>query len=671
MKAQEELKESERKLRSVLDATQESIYMFDRKGVIVMSNLTGIRRLGKDVESEVVRHHISEFMTAKLAEERLLKINEVFSSGIPLIHNDERESKTYQHNMFPVLKDKDVQYVVTYSTDVTESRNAETILKQSEDRFRTIAESLTVIVAITKICDSTVTFLNEPFEKLYGYKKGEILGKRMPDIYYYPDDSNFLIDSLKVKGLVENVEVRVKNREGIPFWIMTSIRKINYMHEPSYLTASIDISDTKKTQEELLRLNRTLDAQSKSSQAMMHSRNEQEYLNEICKIIIEDCGHAMVWVGYAQNDNRKSVKPVAIFGFDQGYIDQMNITWDDSDRGNGPTGTAIKTGKPSICRHMHTDPCFGPWREAAIKRGYASSVVLPLKSEGKAFGAISIYSTDPDPFTESEVDLLSELADDLAYGILFIRLSEYEKEATREIKENEIRLKELITTKDKFFNIIAHDLKNPFTSLLGASELLYDNITQMSDENIKKLALILNDSAKGGYSILQNLLDWSRSQTGQLKFNPENINLKNIIDENIDNLQLQVNNKEIKLKSEQIDNLFITGDKNMINTVLRNLLSNAVKYTSKNGIISVTVAQNNGKITVTVKDNGIGISKEKVDLLFKLENSLSLPGTAKEQGTGLGLKLCKEFTEKMGGKIWVESELGKGSEFKFTIPIKA
>ncbi|HZY25582.1 MAG TPA: PAS domain S-box protein, partial [Bacteroidales bacterium] len=670
-KAEDALIESERKLRSVLDATKESIHMFDKAGIIVMSNTTGMRRLKREAEDEVVGHHISEFMSDELAKKRLQKINAVFKSSVPLTYDDERESTAFQHNLFPVFKDDKVLYVVTYSTDITERKRAEISLKQSEDRFRTIAESLTVIVYITKISDSTITFLNEPFEKVYGYKKAEIIGTRMPEIYVYPDDNGFLIDSLKVKGLVENVEIRVKKKDGTPFWIMTSIRKINFMNEPSYLTASIDISETKKAQEELLRLNRTLDSQSKSSQAMMHSKNEQDYLNEVCKIIIEDCGHAMVWVGYAQNDELKSVKPVAHFGFDKGYIDHMNITWDDSVKGNGPTGTAIKTGKPSICRNMLTDPCFGPWREAAVERGYASSVVLPLRSEGKAYGAISIYSKEPDSFTDSEIGLLTELADDLAYGILFIRLTEYEKEATRAIMENEIRLKELIATKDKFFNIIAHDLKNPFTSLLGASELLYDNITQMSGENVKKLALILNDSAKSGYSILQNLLDWSRSQTGQLKFNPENVNLKTIIDENIDNLQLQVNNKGINLKSDQTSDLFITADKNMINTVLRNLLSNAVKYTFKDGLIRVMVVRDNSKITLTVKDTGIGISKEKADSLFKLENSLSMPGTAKEQGTGLGLRLCKEFTEKMGGRIWVESEFGKGSEFKFTIPVMA
>ena len=131
------------------------------------------------------------------------------------------------------------------------------------------------------------------------------------------------------------------------------------------------------------------------------------------------------------------------------------------------------------------------------------------------------------------------------------------KRAEEELRTNEAKLKELIVTKDKFFNIVAHDLKNPFTSLLGSSELLFNNIDQMTRLNVKKLALILNDSAKGGYAILQNLLDWSRSQTGLLKFNPENVNLKIAIDENIQNLHLQGIMKGILLRSELAEDLFV------------------------------------------------------------------------------------------------------------------
>lgn len=237
------------------------------------------------------------------------------------------------------------------------------------------------------------------------------------------------------------------------------------------------------------------------------------------------------------------------------------------------------------------------------------------------------------------------------------------------LREREIQLTELNATKDKFFNIIAHDLKNPFTSLLGSSELLYENIGSMESENIKELALILNDSAKSGYAILQNLLDWSRSQTGLLKINPERINLRNLINENISAQQLAAANKEIKIYYKAEEDIFVYSDKNMFNTILRNLLSNAVKFTYKSGKVAVTTTRTNDEVVVSVKDSGIGIPEEKIKELFKIDTRNSNPGTENEQGTGLGLKLSKEFVEKLGGRIWVECIENRGSEFRFSIPM--
>jgi len=669
--AEEALQENERKLRSVLNATLESVYMFDRNGIVCMSNSTGIERVNRKNENEVVGHHFSKFMSPEIARLRQEKFDEVFNTGNPLEFEDERAGKTYHHNFFPVFRDNEVIYVVSYSTDITARKKAETKLMESEDRFRTIAESLTVMISITRISDSTISFVNEPFENAFGFSKDDLLGKKLPGTIFSKADSQNIGKILNEFGDINNREIKVNKSDGTSFWIMLTIKKINFQNEPSYLSASIDITSSKRAQLELIRLNRVLDAHSKSSQAMIHADNEYNYISKVCKIIIEDCGHTMVWIGYAQNDAKKSVLPVAYYGFDKGYIDQLNITWDDNIQGRGPTGTAIRTGERYICRNMLTDPSFEPWREAAIERGYASSVVLPLRSEGKTFGAISIYSKEPDPFSETEINFLSELADDMAYGISFLRLAESERAAARAIKENEIKLKELITTKDKFFNIVAHDLKNPFTSLLGSSELLYENIEEMTAENVRQLALILNASAKGGYAILQNLLDWSRSQTGLIKFTPKNLNLRDIIEENIDSLQLQIINKGVNMKSLLNHDLYINVDKNMVNTVLRNLLSNAVKYTYKGGHITISVTSDNKEVMVTVKDTGTGIPEDHIENLFKLDNSLSNPGTEKEQGTGLGLKLCKEFTEMMGGKIWVESKLNEGSEFKFTLPVIA
>jgi PAS domain S-box-containing protein len=663
------LKESEAKLWSVLNATQESIYMFDAEGRILMSNSTGMRRLNRENESEIIGHHFSELVPPHLAISRQEKLDEVFRTGKPLEFEDERNTRMYNHNFFPVIKDGKVSYVVTYSTDITKRKTAEANLKESEDRLRTIAESLPVLISIFNIKRSTYSFVNEAYENTFGFKNGELVDKKLPDNFFNQEDFTEIGTVLKSEGRVYNKEIRVKHADGTPFWIMSSTRKIMLMNEPAYLTASINITETKKTQEELLRLNRTLDAHNKSSQAMMHSKDEFNYLHEVCKIIIEDCGHTMVWVGYAQDDANKSVKPVAYYGFDKGYIDQLNVTWEDSERGRGPTGTAIRTGKPSICKNMMTDPAFLPWREAATNRGYASSLVLPLILEGKPFGSVSIYSKEADSFSDSEIILLSKLADDLAYGISYIRLGESERAAISLIKENETKLKELIATKDKFFNIVAHDLKNPFTSLLGSSELLYENINDLDTKNIHDLALILHDSAKSGYAILLNLLDWSRSQTGLLKINSEKLNLRILIDENICALQLPATNKQIEIYNEVNEDIYVFADKNMINTILRNLLNNALKFTYKSGKVIVNKEIYGHEVIVSVKDNGIGIPEDKIDSLFHIEVKNSMPGTENELGTGLGLKLSKEFVEKLGGRIWVESSSNQGSEFRFTIPL--
>jgi PAS domain S-box-containing protein len=239
------------------------------------------------------------------------------------------------------------------------------------------------------------------------------------------------------------------------------------------------------------------------------------------------------------------------------------------------------------------------------------------------------------------------------------------KQAQEALKETELNLRELIATKNKFFNIIAHDLKNPFTSLIGSSELLSRYIDQLDLQKIENLAAIINDASKRGYGILQNLLDWSRAQTGMLRICPEKINIRNLIDEHISEIPL---NKQILISSLINRDVFVTTDRNVFDTIIRNLIDNAIKFTPRNGKIYIDSNRKDGKHIISVKDTGVGIPAERIDTIFRKESHLTMPGTENESGTGLGLKICREFVEKLNGEIWVESIENEGSTFMFSIP---
>jgi len=228
-------------------------------------------------------------------------------------------------------------------------------------------------------------------------------------------------------------------------------------------------------------------------------------------------------------------------------------------------------------------------------------------------------------------------------------------------------LEDLNHTKDKFFSIIAHDLKNPFFNILGFSELLMLNVGIYSHDKTKEYLKIINDSSNQAYELLENLLLWSRSQTGNIDFKPEKLNLKDIIVDTINLVRPQASAKGIIIESEISNDVYLSADRNMISTIMRNLLSNAIKFTPRNGRVSIDVKLLTIGVEIAVSDTGVGIPEKDIDRIFKVEEKISTAGTEKEKGTGLGLVLCREFIEKHGGKIWAESEVGKGSSFIFTL----
>ena len=239
-----------------------------------------------------------------------------------------------------------------------------------------------------------------------------------------------------------------------------------------------------------------------------------------------------------------------------------------------------------------------------------------------------------------------------------------------EIKNSELSLIELNATKDKFFSIIAHDLKTPFNSIIGFSELLVDNVKENDYDKVAEFAGIILQSSKRAMDLLINLMEWSQLQSGRMDFNPELFDVSMLIDEVILLLKGIADQKSITIENQLTRSVQVFADMEMISAVMRNLISNALKFTQTGGCISISALSKENEVIITVSDNGVGLPEDRINKLFILSESYSTPGTNKEKGTGLGLILCNEFIKKNNGLIWVESEIGKGSSFSFSLPLK-
>lgn len=238
------------------------------------------------------------------------------------------------------------------------------------------------------------------------------------------------------------------------------------------------------------------------------------------------------------------------------------------------------------------------------------------------------------------------------------------------VKERQdFKIRKLLNDKNQFFSIIAHDLRGPLGSSVGLAQLLNEEVEDYSREEIKEITEMLYESNKNSYKLLENLLDWARVQTGMIEFSPKKIVLNNLIQENVELNKLTALNKNIKLWFEASEPVEVNADKNMIDTIVRNLLTNAIKFTGKNGEIKVQLQRKNNMAEISITDNGIGIPDNVKEKLFKINRKATQKGTDNETGSGLGLLLCNEFIAKHQGEIIAESEPGKGSVFRFTLPL--
>ncbi|NQU51610.1 MAG: HAMP domain-containing histidine kinase [Bacteroidetes bacterium] len=244
------------------------------------------------------------------------------------------------------------------------------------------------------------------------------------------------------------------------------------------------------------------------------------------------------------------------------------------------------------------------------------------------------------------------------------------RENNNKINSLNEELLKLNAQKDKFFSIIAHDLKSPFNSILGFSKILSEQIVEENYQELKEYSDIINQSSKRAMELLMNLFEWSLINTGRIEYTPEYFEIGDLINETVLLLSDASNQKSIAVKKAILPNTIVYADRIMMGAVLRNIITNAIKFTYLQGKIVISTERKQNELLISVHDNGVGITKDRITDLFEIDKSDSTLGTQNEKGTGLGVILCKEFVEKNGGKLWVESEVDKGSIFYFTIPFK-
>jgi signal transduction histidine kinase len=255
------------------------------------------------------------------------------------------------------------------------------------------------------------------------------------------------------------------------------------------------------------------------------------------------------------------------------------------------------------------------------------------------------------------------MSDNSSIGVALMRIQDAQM-----IKESEKRLRDLLNEKDKFFSIIAHDLKSPMSGLLLLSRMLADNPESFTPEELQEATNTMFKSSEQLYALLENLLHWALMQQGMVDFSLRPKSLQDLVHASMESLRSVSGQKGIALQSLVSEKIMARVDVPMISTVLRNLISNALKFTDRGGSVIVSASRNFDMVKVVVKDTGMGMGQDSLDQIFTLEKKKVVPGTQGETGTGLGLVLCKEFIEKHGGQIWLKSEPGLGTTVFFTLP---
>ena len=494
-------------------------------------------------------------------------------------------------------------------------------LQQSEEKYRLMFETAMEGIVIAQ--DYKLVYFNPVMLKITGYSGDELLGMPILNIIH-PDDQEKVVrnyrNRLEDKAADQNYEFRILRKNGEIRWVVLNEARMIWNGKPATFSFLNDVTDHKLAELSL-------------------KASEEKY-----RLITENTSD-VIWILNLGQMKFTYISPSIINLRGYSVQEAMNQTLDES--------LTPESGKMVEETLRATIPDFLSHKNAGLTRSI-NQIQQPCK-DGRI---IWVEVATQYQFNQAgEVEVL---------GVS--RNIEERKKMEDELRRSEVELRELIATKDKFFSIIAHDLKSPFNSIAGFSDLLQSEARSLDIDEIIQYSGLINTSAKNTMALLENLLDWAQVQRGQMLFNPKPALIGELLKDALAVMRQAAVQKGIVIQSAVPEDLIFSVDENMFKLLIRNLVGNAVKFTHRGGSVEINVEKLDDRIQISVKDNGIGISANNIEKLFSIRSGYIVRGTNNEKGTGLGLILCKEFVEKHKGHIWVESEKDSGSTFYVILP---
>jgi PAS domain S-box-containing protein len=544
-----------------------------------------------------------------------------------------------------------------------EREHAEAALFKREEQLRMMISSVMDYSIIMLDPEGRIASWNEGSRRLKGYEEAEVMGKHI-EIFYPPDEvaagkPAALLKQARENGLATDENWRIR-KDGSRFYadiVLTAL------HDPSgafigFSKVTRDVTERKQAQLEQQRLNRSLRLLSDCNLLLARATDEQALLDGVCRLMVDVGAYMMAWVGIPENDERKLVRPVAKSGFEQGYLESVEISWDgSSELGQGPTGTAIRTGQAAVNQNVLTNPRLAHWREAIRKRGFQASIALPLISEGNMIGALTLYAAAHDAFGPQEVELLEELSRNLAFGVQTLRTRRERDTAKAETH-----------AKSQFLANMSHEIRTPLNAILGMVHLLRrDGVTERQTERLDTI----NASADHLLNVINDILDLSKIEAGKLVLERTDVVVESLLSNVSSILAPRAQAKGIKLRMEtNALPRHLLGDPTRLTQALLNYANNAIKFTRTGSItLRAGVVEEDGEsvlVRFEVEDTGIGIAPDVQARLFSAFEQADSSTTREYGGTGLGLAITKRLSDLMGGEVGVISTPSVGSTFWFT-----